>query len=217
MAVMTLQYLNERLDLADQLEMGRTTMFEPQDLPGRYGRVVKALDHVLSSMTCAALLAGGWAVWRHGFVGRVTQDLDIVLPTDRIEEFFRVAAVSGFDVHPPRAGIWPKMTHKDTGIQVDVLPEGTRPGTASRQAPTTIPSPLAMGAKAGFLRYLSLPFLIELKLAAGRLRDESDVIELLRANSDEVDNIRAHLAQVHADYVQALDRLLARAEDPRDA
>jgi hypothetical protein len=108
MAVMTLGLLNERLELADKLELGRTTMFEPHDLPRRYGRVVKALDHVLSSMTCAALLAGGWAVWRHGFVGRVTQDLDVVLPADRIEEFLRVALGSGFDVHPPREGIWPK-------------------------------------------------------------------------------------------------------------
>jgi hypothetical protein len=74
-----------------------------------------------------------------------------------------------------------------------------------------------MGAQAGLLRYLSLPFLIELKLAAGRLRDESDVIELLRSNRDQVVPIREHLVKVHVDYVQAFVRLLARAEDPRDA
>src|SRR6516162_11906036 len=94
----TLAFLAEQIELSDQLLAGRNTMFEPQDLPGRYGRVVKAIDHLLGAMSCTALLAGGWAVWRHGFTGRLTQDLDIVLPADRVEEFLRVAAVSGFQV-----------------------------------------------------------------------------------------------------------------------
>lgn len=33
-------------------------MHHPQDLPGRYGRVVKAVDRVLQSIHCAAVLAG---------------------------------------------------------------------------------------------------------------------------------------------------------------
>ena len=216
MTAVTLKFLSEQLELADQLSLGRATMFEPQDLPGRYGRVVKAVDHVLAALSCAGLLAGGWAVWRHGYVGRVTQDLDIVLPAGRIDEFMRVAAVSGFEAGPAREGIWPKLRHKDTDTTVDILPEGGRPGTASRPAPTTIPPPSAMGATPGSLRYLPLPFLVELKLAAGRARDESDVIELLRANEDQVDAIRSRLAAVHPDYVAALDKLLQRARDQRD-
>jgi hypothetical protein len=60
-------------------------MFNPQDLPGRYGRVVKAVDHLLSVLNCQAVLGADWAVWHHGFIGRVTQDLDIVLPAQRID------------------------------------------------------------------------------------------------------------------------------------
>ena len=213
MATITLRFLTEQLELADQLAAGRTTMLEPQDLPGRYGRVVKAVDHVLATMSCEALLAGGWAVWRHGYIGRVTQDLDVILPAQRIDEFLRVAAVSGFEVSPPREGIWPKVRHKDTDIMVDILPEGGRPGTATRPAPTLIPAPVTMGAKPGLLQYLPLPFLIELKLAAGRARDESDVIELLRVNENQIDVIRLHLATVHQDYIPALDRLWKRAKE----
>jgi hypothetical protein len=213
----TLEYLAEQLAVADQLLAGRATMFEPQDLPGRYGRVVKAIDHVLASTACAALLGGGWAVWRHGYVGRITQDLDILLPAERVEEFLRVASVAGFEVLSQAEGIWPKLRHKETGTSVDILPEGGRPGTASRPAPTTIASPLAMGAVTGLLHYLPLPYLIELKLAAGRARDESDIVELLRVNADHVDVLREHLAGVHADYVQALDRLVERARTQRDA
>jgi hypothetical protein len=212
----TLEFLTDRLDLADQLLAGRKTMFAPQDLPGRYGRVIKAIDHVLAACDIRAVLGGGWAVWHHGFVGRITQDVDIVLPRDGVEEFLRVASVAGFEQLPQPAGRWPKLHHRETGVQVDILPEGERPGTASNPAPTTIRHPEAMGAGQGALVYISLPCLIELKLAAGRVRDEADVTELLRTNASEVEAIRRHLTGIHTDYVQAFDQLLARAREQRD-
>jgi len=100
-------------------------MLQPQDLPGRYGRVVHAIDHLLQIMDCESVLAGGWAVWRHGYSARVTQDLDIVLPANRVEEFMRVASVSGFKEPPPK-GRWPKLLHKETDVTVDILPETMR-------------------------------------------------------------------------------------------
>jgi hypothetical protein len=216
MQPITLEFLTEQLKVADQLLAGRDTMFEPQDLPGRYGRVVHAVDHLLEVMSCESVLAGGWAVWHYGFLGRMTQDIDIVLPADRIEEFLRVAAVSGFEVLPQPAGRWPKVRHQETHVKVDILPEGARPGTAAKPAPTTIPHPSRMGATGVTLHYISLPALIELKLAAGRGRDESDVIELMRVHMDQANAIRNHLKTVHADYVAAFDRLLQRAQDQQD-
>ena len=211
MPPVTLEFLTEQLKLADRLQAGKETMLTPQDLPGRYGRVVRAVDHLLGIMHCPSVLAGGWAVWRHGFVGRVTQDVDIVLPADRIEEFIRLAAISGFEVLAQPDGRWPKARHKDTDIQVDILPEDARPGTAAKLAPTTIRHPLAMGGQNSSLVYVSLPALVELKLAAGRIGDEHDVVELIRANQDQVEVIRDHLATIHADYVQAFDALVQRA------
>jgi hypothetical protein len=55
-----------------------------------------------------------------------------------------------------------------------------------------------------------------LKLAAGRARDESDVVELLRSNPGEADAIRSHLATVHGDYLVAFDRLAQRAREQQD-
>jgi hypothetical protein len=216
MSAVTQAFLTEQLELADQLLAGRETMLDPQDLPGRYGRVVKAVDHILQAIGAQAVLGGGWAVWRHGFLGRVTQDVDIVLAADRIEEFLQVAAVSGFEVLPQPEGRWPKVRHKDTDVKVDILPEGGRPGTASRPAPTTIRHPAELGAQGPVLRYITLPALVELKIAAGRARDEADVIELIRVNGDQIDDIRQHLAAVHADYVAAFDRLVERAREQQD-
>jgi len=213
---LTLESLTQQLELVDQLLAGKSHMFEPQDLPGRYGRVIRALDHLLQIVGSEAVLGGGWAVWRHGFHGRMTQDVDIVLPANRVDEFLRVAAFSGFDILPQPAGRWPKLMHKETDIKVDILPEGERPGTQSNPAPTTMPHPAAMGAAGARLRYISLHALIELKLAAGRPRDDGDVAELIRANPNEVEAIRAHLASVHQTYIVAFDRLAQRAAEQRD-
>jgi hypothetical protein len=213
MSAVTQATLAERLQLADELVARRSEMVDPQDLPGRYGRVVKAVDHLLQVTGSPAVLGGGWAVWRHGYVGRVTQDIDIALPADRIDEFLRAAAVAGFDVLPGAPGRWPKVLHRDTGIEVDILPEGGRRGTAAKPAPTTIPHPLRMGGSRAALRYITLSSLIELKLAAGRARDESDVVELVRANGDQVQAVRHHLTRVHPAYVAAFEALVQRAHE----
>jgi hypothetical protein len=189
--------LTEQLALADALKAGRDKMLNPQDLPGRYGRVVRAVDRVLGAIECEAVVGGGWAVWRHGFVNRVTQDIDIVLPTDRIEDFLRAASVSGFEVLPRAAGHWPKLRHKETDVQVDILPEGQRPGVPPNFAPTTIPPPGKIGARGATLVYIDLSALVELKIAAGRLKDKSDVVELIRANQERIEIIRQHLSGVH--------------------
>jgi hypothetical protein len=202
----------EAFYIADEILRGRPSMLEPQDLPGRYGRVVRAIDHLLSVIGASAVVAGGWAVWRHGYEGRITQDIDVALPASQVDEFLRVASVAGFDLLPLQLGRWPKMTHKESGVKVDILPEGARPGTALKMAPTTIPHPSAMGAARGILKYITLPSLIELKLAAGRTRDQSDVMALVLANSGQVEQIRKHLENVHTDYVAAFDQLIQRAK-----
>jgi hypothetical protein len=191
-------------------------MFTPQDLPGRYGRVVKAIDHVLAALKCEAVVAGGWAVWRHGYFARMTQDIDIALAKQNVDAFLQGAAVSGFEVLPQPAGRWPKLRHRETGVEVDILPEGERPGTPNKPAPTTIPNPSVMGASGFLLRYVHLPALVELKLAAGRARDESDIIELMRANPESAAMVREHIAGIHDQYVEAFDRLLERAREQVD-
>lgn len=216
MNAVTLDFLTEQLELGEQLLAGRDRMFEPQDLPGRYGRVVRAIDRVLTAIGAEAVLGGGWAVWRHGFFGRMTQDIDIVLPANVVDEFLRAASVSGFEILPQPPGRWPKLLHKDTDVKVDILPEGARPGTSSHPAPTTIPHPGILGAHAGSLRYIHLPGLVELKLGAGRGRDEADVIELLRAAPEQTAAIRQHLSGVHPNYVAEFDRLLERAREQED-
>jgi hypothetical protein len=103
--------------------------------------------------------------------------------------------------------------HKETGVRVDLLPQGERPGTASRPAPTTILHPTVLGASGTTLHYMSLPALVELKLAAGRTKDLADLIELIRANPHELARVREHLVAVHADYASRFDRLIEQSKE----
>jgi len=215
-SVVALESLSEQLELADALRTGKDKMFDPQDLPGRYGRVIRALDRLLEAVRCEAVVAGGWAVWRHGYLGRVTQDVDVVVPAAAVDELLRVASVSGFEVTPAAAGLWPKLRHKESGVSVDILPEGATPGTPSKPAPTRIPHPSRLGASGPRLVYIALPGLVELKLAAGRARDESDVVELLRANPGQVEAVERHLRRVDERYVARFRDLLTRAREQTD-
>jgi hypothetical protein len=207
------EFLEQQLNLSDDLRAWRLVMLEPQDLPGRYGRAIRAIDHVLQAMKCEAVLGGGWAVWRHGYAERLTQDLDIALPVRRIDEFLRVAAVSGFEILPQPAGRWPKLRHVESGIQVDILPEGARPGTQLHPAPTAIPAPAAMGAAGFKVSYIQLNSLIELKIAAGRRKDLADVVALLKGNLEHIASLRQHLASVHPQYAAIFDQLVQSAQD----
>jgi hypothetical protein len=213
MTTITAEFLEQQIELADCLRAGRSTMLEPQDLPGRFGRVIRALDRVLGPLACEAGLAGGWAVWRYGFAARVTQDVDVALPASRIDEFMKVASLTGFEILPQQQGRWPKLRHKDTGMQVDILPEGARPGTATNLAPTSIPSPGAMGVTGYKVSYIRLESLIELKIAAGREKDLADVVALVKTNPDRIDSIRQHLSGVHPHYVDVFEQRVQSARE----
>jgi hypothetical protein len=76
-----------------------------------------------------------------------------------------------------------------------------------------LPHPRTIGGAGALLRYITLPALIGLKLAAGRVRDHNDVIELIRANPQSVASLRKHLEGLHASYVAEFDRLVQAAKD----
>ena len=185
----------------------------PRDLPGRYGRVIKDLERLLTAADALSVVAGGWAVWRHGYAGRVTQDVDIVVAKQHIGSLRRLAYSFGFDFLTPPKGRWPKMSHRTTQIEVDLLPEASIPGTPSRPAPVPIGHPADYHAIAGSLQFISLAGLIELKLGAGRAKDTADLVELIKANRAGLDLILDHLETVHPSYPERFSALIRQADE----
>ncbi len=184
----------------------------PRDLPGRYGRVIRDLERLFGATRTPAVVAGGWAVWRHGYAGRVTQDVDVVVPEDKVEEIRQAAMHCGFRFFEAPQGRWPKLMHLETQIDVDLLPEHGIPGTPLRPAPIAIAHPQTYEASYDELRYIPLTGLIELKLGASRAKDIADIIELINRNPAMLPAIAQHLATRHVSYPARFAELVQQAE-----
>jgi len=185
----------------------------PRDLPGRYGRVIADLERLFVATGTLAVVAGGWAVWRHGFAGRVTEDVDVVVPEDKLAELKTVAPMSGFDVLANPPGRWPKLVHRETSIEVDLLPEKGIPGTPARPAPIAIQHPREYAAKRDTLQFIPLTNLIELKLGAGRAKDVADIIELIKQHPGELETIKHHLSALSPVYFTRFEELIQQANE----
>ena len=167
----------------------------------------------LVALDAPAVVAGGWAVWHHGYAGRVTEDVDVVVARADLDRLKEHAGRFGFEWLPPPEGHWPKYVHAVTGIEVDFLPEGGRPGRPGSLAPTTIRHPEVYGATKERVDYIALEGLVELKLASRRLKDQADVVELIRFNRDRMPDLERYLDGIHPDYATMLKALEAEATD----
>lgn len=186
---------------------------KPRDLPGRYGRAIKDLERLLIAADAVAVVAGGWAVWRHGYAGRVTEDVDIVVAEKSLPRLAQLADAFGFDSLAAPEGRWPKLIHRKTQIDVDLLPETGVPGTPSRPAPVPIGHPSRYQGLAGSLAFIPLAGLIELKLGAGRAKDIADLVELIKQHRSECQEITRHLSTIHPTYAMRFQELITEAEN----
>ena len=97
---------------------------------------------------------------------------------------------------------------------VDLLVTGHLPGRG-KSAPFPFPDPTAASEEINGTRVVTLPQLIQLKLAAGRYSDFGDVVFLIRVHHlDESFLDRLHPA-VHGDYIECLEE--QRREDEYEA
>lgn len=200
-------------ELAETLHQMTPEQSLPRDLPGRYGKTIKDLERLLLASEALSVVAGGWAVWRHGYAGRVTEDVDIVVARKDIDRLQELASSFGFDYFAPPLGRWPKMLHRTTGIDVDILPEHGIPGIPSRPAPVAIGNPQRYQAIRGSLTFVSLNGLIELKLGAGKAKDIADVVELIKVHPADLASVLEHLASVHSSYVERFSELIRQADE----
>ncbi len=203
-------------EIADQLLTLNPETTEPRDLPGRYGRVVASLEKLLLAVDTQSVVAGGWAVWKHGYSGRVTQDIDIVVAQDAVDSLLRLADIAGFQALEHRPGRWPKLKHKETSIEVDFIPEGGIPGIPSNLGPVPISHPGNYGGELGRLKYITLRGLIELKLGSYRAKDQADVVELLKQNWEQWPAIANSLAEVHPVLAQRFAECVAEARNEQE-
>ena len=134
----------------------------------------------LNELNIPYAVAGGMALFMHGY-RRFTEDIDLVVTRDGLNGVH--GALEGLGYVRP-AGTSRTLRDAESGVRIEFLVTGEYPGDG-RPKPVAFPDPVLASVDRDGVRFLNLPNLIELKLASGmtnpgRLRDLSDVLELIR-------------------------------------
>ena len=148
---------------------------------GRVHQAALAMARRLDQANIPYAIAGAMALGAHGYE-RVTVDVDVLLTREGLARFKEAQLGRGYaEKFPGSKGL------RDTefGVSIDVLIAGEFPGDG-RPKPVAFPDPAEAAIEGERFRILTLPKLVELKIASGmtaphRLKDLADVLELVRA------------------------------------
>ncbi len=152
----------------------------------------------LEDLNIPFAVVGGMAMFFHGY-RRFTEDVDLLVTRESLKTIHE--KLEGLGYVPPFAGS-KQLRDAETGVRVEFLVTGEYPGDGQPK-PVAFPDPAVSAQVIDNLPLLSLPRLIELKLAsgmtgAGRLKDLGDVESLIK----ELDLPREFVQQL-SPYVQA--------------
>jgi hypothetical protein len=151
-------------------------------------------------------LMGGMAVNAHQH-RRTTDDLDILLTREGLEEFKRRFVPKNYARYPNRSR---RFVDKTNQIEVDILVTGLFPGRG-QPGPIAFPEPQAVSEVINKIRVINLITLVQLKLAARRYQDFADVVNLIaRRNLDE-SFLQCLHPSVRRDFIECLEE--KRRED----
>jgi hypothetical protein len=179
---------------------------------GKIHQAALALARRLDDAEIPYAIAGAMALGAHGYE-RMTSDVDVLLTREGLVRFKAVNLGRGYvEKFAGSKG----MRDTENGVDIDVLIAGDFPGDG-KPKPVSFPDPAGAATVAGDrFRILSLPKLVELKLASGmtaphRLKDLADVLELVKTAA-----LPATFADELAPYVRAKYAELWRAAQTRD-
>ena len=148
------------------------------------GAVQDALRQIaarLNELNVPYAIAGGMALFQHGY-RRFTEDIDILVTSDGLKAIHGALDGRGY-VRPFEKS--KNLRDATSRVKIEFLIAGQYPGDG-KPKPVGFPDPQAVAVELGGMKVISLPALVELKLAsgitgAGRLKDLADVQELVKA------------------------------------
>jgi hypothetical protein len=143
-------------------------------------RTLKRLAHRLDELDIDYAIAGGMALFFHGY-RRFTEDVDVLVTPDGLQHIHESLEGLGY-VRPFEKS--KNLRDAETGVKIDFLITGQYPGDG-RPGPIAFPDPADVGEDIDGTQVVTLPRLIELKLASGRAShrggDLNDVQRLIQA------------------------------------
>ena len=161
----------------------------------RESAVHKALEKIvrrLEELSLPFAVVGGMALFLHGY-RRFTEDVDILVRPDGLKKLHEELEGRGY--LPPFAGS-KQLRDAEHGVRIEFLTSGDYPGDG-KPKPVAFPDPAEATEVVDGVPCLTLPKLMEIKLASGmtnpgRLRDLADVqqlIQVLRLPEDFADRL----------------------------
>src|SRR5262245_14739299 len=176
-------------------------------------RVHQALRRLARRLEKAGIpyaIMGAMAVNLHG-ARRTTDDVDVLLTPEGLEQFRQKILPKFYRQVEGRSR---RFIEKKSDVVLDVLVTGRFPGSG-KPGPFAFPDPKQTRQEIEKVQVITLPQLIQLKLAPRRYYDFGDVVFLIRVHDlDESFLDRLH-PSVHQDFIECLEE--KRREDEYDA
>lgn len=147
---------------------------------GKVHRTLESLARNLERSGIDYAVIGAMALNAHGYA-RETVDVDVLVTPAGLDVFRRDHVGRGY--RPAFEGARKSFRNTETDVKVEFVVAGEYPGDGKAK-PVAFPDPASVAVVINGVRMISLPKLIELKLASGmtnrsRLRDLADVQDLI--------------------------------------
>lgn len=146
---------------------------------GAVQTTLRRIAQRLTELNIDYAIVGGMALYAHGF-RRYTEDVDVLVTSEGLARIHQELEGLGY-VRPFAAS--KNLRDAETGVRIDFLVSGQYPG-GGKPGPVAFPLPSDVSVEQNGVRVISLPKLVELKLASGqaphRLKDLGDVQELIQ-------------------------------------
>lgn len=173
---------------------------------GREHQTMRRLVRRLEKAGISYALVGGMAVNAHR-AERTTKDVDVLMTQEGLDRFRHEFVGRTYEQVEGRQR---RFRERQSGVTVDVLVAGHYPGRGPK-GPFPFPHPDAASEEIEQARVVTLPQLIQLKLAARRYSDFGDVVLLIQVhNLDESFLDKLH-PSVRQDFIECLEE--KRRED----
>jgi hypothetical protein len=170
-------------------------------------KTLRQIAKRLDALGIAYTIVGGMALFFHGY-RRFTEDVDLLVTPDDLKLIHE--KLEGLGYVPPFSGS-KHLRDTDTGVKVKFLTTGDYPGDG-KPKPIAFPDPRAVRVEWNGLWFLSLPALLDLKLASGmtnalRGKDLVDAQELIAVRGlDEslADQLHPYVRDKYLEIVRLL-------------
>jgi len=140
-------------------------------------KALRKISRRLEELGIPYAVAGGMALFFHG-LRRFTEDVDILVSREGLQQLHE--KLEGLGYLPLFTGS-KQLRATDSGVRIEFLVAGEFPGDG-KPKPVAFPAPQTAGMEMDGIRFLTLPKLIELKLASGMSnpRRGQDLVDVQR-------------------------------------